>query len=143
MQFTEKQEENGNPLLSNRELRDEYIGRYEVLDQVKKLLLLPDNKTATVKQIAEYYSTIRSESEKALGMKDIIISEDAIQKIYQRNKEEFSYDGVIVKKAKDFLGWTPSGCSAGDVRYVSDGGGVGYCWCSCDFGVRPFFILRS
>lgn len=122
MQFTEEQKKNGNPLLANRKLRDEYVGRYEILDQVKKLLLLPDNKTATVKQIAEYYSTIRSDSERALGMEDVIISEDAIQKIYQRNKEEFSYDGVIVKKAKDFLGWTKCPGQRGSVTMQFDDG---------------------
>lgn len=89
MRLTKEQNETENPLLDNRQLRDECVGRYEVLEQVKTLLLLPDNETATVKQIAEYYSSIRTDEEKALGKKDIIISEDAIQKIYQRNKEEF------------------------------------------------------
>lgn len=38
---------------------------------------------------------------------------------------------------------TPSGYGASSVRYV-DGDGVVICsWCGSDFGVRPFFILRS
>ena len=38
---------------------------------------------------------------------------------------------------------TPSGCGADGVRYVCDVGRVGCCWCSSDFGVRPFFVLKS
>ena len=78
--------------IDDRSLRNSYVGHFEVLEKVKELLLLPDNETATVKQIAEYYSTYRTEEEKANGKTDIIITEDAIQKIYQRNKEEFSKD---------------------------------------------------
>ena len=38
---------------------------------------------------------------------------------------------------------TPSGCSASNVQCVRGGGCVGYSWCSCGFGVRPFFVLKS
>ena len=38
---------------------------------------------------------------------------------------------------------TPSGFSAGDVRFVSGGGRVGCRWCGSGFGVRPFFVLKS
>lgn len=38
---------------------------------------------------------------------------------------------------------TPSGCSANCVRCVSDDGRVSYDWCGGDFGVRPFFVLKS
>jgi hypothetical protein len=38
---------------------------------------------------------------------------------------------------------TPSGCGAGDVQCVFGGGRVGYDWCGSDFGVRPFFVLKS
>ena len=124
MRLTKYQNETENPLLDNRQLRDKCVGRYEVLEQVKALLLLPDNETATVKQIAEYYSSIRTDEEKALGKKDIIISEDAIQKIYQRNKEEFSNDGVMVKKSKDFLNWTKCPSQRGSVTMQFDNGKI-------------------
>lgn len=124
MRLTKEQNETENPLLDNRQLRDKCVGRYEVLEQVKTLLLLPDNETATVKQIAEYYSSIRTDEEKALGKKDIIISEDAIQKIYQRNKEEFSNDGVMVKKSKDFLNWTKCPSQRGSITMQFDNGKI-------------------
>lgn len=42
-------------LLENKELRSENLGRIEVLDQVKKLLLLGDTEFATTEMVAEYY----------------------------------------------------------------------------------------
>ena len=48
-----------NPLLDNRQLRDKCVGRYEVLEKVKKLVLLPGTEFATINQIAEYYSNFR------------------------------------------------------------------------------------
>lgn len=38
---------------------------------------------------------------------------------------------------------TPSGCSANLVQCVGGGGYVFCRWCDGDFGVRPFFILKS
>lgn len=38
---------------------------------------------------------------------------------------------------------TPSGCSANDVRYVINDGTVGCSRCDINFGVRPFFVLKS
>lgn len=108
--------------IDDKSLRNSYIGHYEVLEKVKDLLLLPDNETATVKQIAEYYSTYRTEEEKANGMTDIVITEDAIQKIYQRNKEEFSKDGVMVKKSKDFLNWTKCPSQRGSITMLFENG---------------------
>ena len=123
MQLTKEQKKQENPLLDNRQLRDKCVERYEVLDKVKKLLLLPDNETATVKQIAKYYSSIKTNEEKALGEEDIIISEETIQKIYQRNKDEFANDGVTIKKANDFLTWTfcPSQ-KRGSIKMLFDDG---------------------
>lgn len=108
--------------INDKNLRNSYIGHFEVLEKVKELLLLPDNETATVKQIAEYYSTYRTEEEKADGLTDIIITEDAIQKIYQRNKEEFSKDGVMIKKSKDFLNWTKCPSQRGSITMLFENG---------------------
>ena len=38
---------------------------------------------------------------------------------------------------------TPSGFSANVVQYVGGDGRVLYGWCGSDFGVRPFFVLKS
>ena len=38
---------------------------------------------------------------------------------------------------------TPSGCGANHVRYVINDGTVGCSRCDINFGVRPFFVLKS
>ena len=66
-----------NQLLENKELRDENLGRIEVLDQVKKLLLLGDTEFATTEMVAEYYG----------------VKKDTIKKLLSRHKEEISSNG--------------------------------------------------
>lgn len=96
---------NENELLDSKELRNKLASRIEVFDRVKNLLLIPENEFASMEQIASYYSTIYTEEEKKLDsdLSDVIITVDAIKKIYQRNQEEFNNDGVSLKSYKDFL----------------------------------------
>lgn len=88
-----------NPLLDDRQLRDKCVGRYEVLEKVKKLVLLPGTEFATINQIAEYYSTYVGGD----GSEDNIVTSDGIRKIYSRHKEELDSDGTYIKGYKDFL----------------------------------------
>ena len=46
---------NENQLLEQKELREKNLGRIEVLDQVKELLLLGDTDFATMETVAKYY----------------------------------------------------------------------------------------
>ena len=41
--------------VEDRNLRDNCISHYEVLERVKNLLLIPGTEFATVKQVAEFY----------------------------------------------------------------------------------------
>lgn len=59
--------------------RDKYIDKVEVLDRVKRLVMLPDDKYVKTSDIAEYYN----------------VSDEAIRSIYNRHKKEFEHDGVI------------------------------------------------
>lgn len=59
--------------------RNKLADRVEVLDKVKELFLLPKLEMMTVQQVADYYE----------------VDSDAIQKCYQRNKEEIETDGVV------------------------------------------------
>ena len=52
--------------------------RVDVLDKVKKLFLLPQLEMMTAQQVADYYE----------------VDLDAIQKCYQRNRQEIEPDGV-------------------------------------------------
>ncbi|WP_144508469.1 hypothetical protein [Bacillus mycoides] len=40
----------------NERLREKHVGRIEVLERIKALLLLPNLEIATTKQVAEFYN---------------------------------------------------------------------------------------
>ena len=68
-----------NQLLENKKIREEVVGRIEVLEQVGELLLLPNTEFATTEMVAKYY--------------DVRI--DTIKKITSRNKQELLKKMVI------------------------------------------------
>lgn len=71
----------------DRNLRDNCISHYEVLERVKNLFLIPGTEFATMKQVAEFYE----------------VEVKAIEKVCLRNKDELISDGVELKSYKDFL----------------------------------------
>lgn len=73
--------------IDDKTLRDKSVEHYEVLEKVKKLLLIPNTKWATQKQVAEYYE----------------VGEKAIETIYSRHRDELESDGVSLKSYKEFL----------------------------------------
>ena len=79
---------NENELLTNGKLREELVEHYEVLEKVKQLLLIPGTEFATTSEVANFYE----------------VTTDAIQKVYQRNKEEVDMDGITVISAKSLIG---------------------------------------
>lgn len=79
MRSKENQNEN---VISDRNVRDKYVGRYDVLEKVKQLLLLPGTDIATTKLIAEYYE----------------VGEKAISSIVLRHPDELESDGMRVVK---------------------------------------------
>lgn len=76
-----------NDLIENKALREQCVDRIEVLDRVKKLLLIPDMEATTLKQIAAYYE----------------VDYDAVYKCYTRNRSEITEDGAVKKRLQDFL----------------------------------------
>lgn len=68
-------------MVDNHDLRNELIARTEVLDKVKKLLLIPEMNCMTIRQVADYYEV------------DI----DTIKRCCQRNRTEIEGDGVATK----------------------------------------------
>lgn len=74
-------------ILNNKEERNKLVQHYEVLDKVKKLLLITGTDYMTIKQIANYYE----------------VGIEAIQSLYKENKEELDSDGVLLKSYRDFL----------------------------------------
>lgn len=79
--------ENENTLLDDRKLRDAYAGRIEVLDKVKKLLLLPELECMTTQQVADYYG----------------VGKKAIESLYSRHNDELLIDGIRLCKRSEFL----------------------------------------
>lgn len=73
-------------MVDNHDLRNELIARTEVLDKVKKLLLIPEMNCMTIRQVADYYEV------------DI----DTIKRCCQRNRTEIVGDGVANKTPKVF-----------------------------------------
>lgn len=73
-------------MVDNHDLRNELIARTEVLDKVKKLLLIPEMNCMTIRQVADYYEV------------DI----DTIKRCCQRNRTEIEGDGVANKMPKVF-----------------------------------------
>ncbi len=73
-------------MVDNHDLRNELIARTEVLDKVKKLLLIPEMNCMTIRQVADYYE----------------VDVDTIQRCYQRNRTEIEGDGIANKTPKIF-----------------------------------------
>ena len=77
MSLTKKQKEQEN-IISDRSMRDKCVGHYEVLERVKKLLLLPGTELMSIEQVADYYE----------------VSIDHIKTLYGLNREEIDNDGT-------------------------------------------------
>lgn len=73
--------------IDDRKLRDDAVSHYEVLEKVKKLLLIPSFEVMTLKQVADYYE----------------VDPHTVEMICSRNSDELNSDGVCRKKVKDFL----------------------------------------
>lgn len=68
--------------INDRNLRDNNVEHYEVLEKVKSLILLPGTDFAILKQVADFYE----------------VDEETVQTVYKRNKDELDLDGVSLKK---------------------------------------------
>jgi hypothetical protein len=76
---------NQENLIEEKNLREEYISRIDVLEKVKELILLSKTGVATTQQVAEYYET----------------NIENIQKIWQHHYDELISDGAKVFTKKE------------------------------------------
>ena len=74
-------------IIENKTTREKLLDRIEILDKVKKVILLPYGDSMTTEQVAEYYE----------------VGEKAIETICTRHKDELETDGVSLKSYKEFL----------------------------------------
>jgi len=79
-----KEKSNDN-VISDRNVRDKCVGHYEVLERVKKLLLLPGTELMSINNVSDYYE----------------VSPQRIKDLYTQNKEEIDGDGTSLVK-RDF-----------------------------------------
>ena len=82
-------------LLEKKILRDQLSSRVEILDKVKKLLLYKGIDVATVKQLADYFSSPNRKDKDGKPNPQIIDAE-TIKKCYQRSKDEIDSDGTAL-----------------------------------------------
>lgn len=73
-------------MVDNKELRQRYIDRVEILDKVKALMLIPKLEMVTIHQVANFYE----------------VDVSVINKCLLRNSDEIYADGVALKKPRDF-----------------------------------------
>lgn len=73
-------------LVTNKDLREELIGKVEVLDKVGTLLLLDELDMATVEMVAEYYG----------------VTVEVVKMCVKNNRDEIENDGYKVWKKLDF-----------------------------------------
>ena len=66
-------------IIENKETREKLIERVDVLDKVKKVILLPYGDSMTRKQVAEYYE----------------VPEDTIKKLATRHIDELTLNGMV------------------------------------------------
>lgn len=72
-------------ILADKETREHYMNRLDVLDKVKQVLLIPEMECLTIRQVADYFEV------------DI----DTLKKCYKRNETEINTDGVVLKTPAD------------------------------------------
>lgn len=82
MRIKEKQNDN---IITDRSIRDKCVGHYEVLERVKRLLLLPGTELMSINHVADYYE----------------VSPQRIKDLYTQNHEEIDGDGTSIIK-RDF-----------------------------------------
>lgn len=85
---------NENQLLENKQMREECVGRIEVLSKVKELLLLPKTDFATTEMVANYYEVDG-------GVK-------TIEKVVERNLDELKSNGYSVRNKENLLTYNMS-----------------------------------
>ncbi|MGG1650466.1 hypothetical protein ABHN03_16920 [Paenibacillus sp. NRS-1775] len=72
--------------IEDKNVRNQYIDKIEVLDRVKRVSYLPDNKYLTLRMASEYFE----------------VNIHLIRKVVQRNRQEFNHDGLISLVGSEF-----------------------------------------
>ena len=101
MRLTKKGKEHEN-IISDRSMRDKCVERYEVLENVKKLLLLPGTDLMSLDQVADFYE----------------VSSQGIKNLYSQNREEIDGDGTKMLP-RDFYNGSNEKSISVDIKQTS------------------------
>lgn len=101
MRLTKKQKEEEN-IISDRSMRDKCVGRYDVLEKVKQLFLLPGTDLMSIDQVADYYE----------------VSSQGIKNLYSQNREEIDGDGTEMLP-RDFYNGSHEKSTSVDIKQTS------------------------
>ena len=101
MRLTKKEKEHEN-IISDRSMRDKCVERYEVLEDVKKLLLLPRTDLMSIDQVADFYE----------------VSSQGIKNLYSQNREEIDGDGTKMLP-RDFYNGSNEKSISVDIKQTS------------------------
>lgn len=75
-------------LLEKKDLREQLIGRVDILGKIKALFLIPEMEVMTIKQVAEYFE----------------VDSNTLEMCYKRNRDEIEPDGVALKSISEIKG---------------------------------------
>lgn len=101
MRLTKKEKEHEN-IISDRSMRDKCVERYEVLENVKKLLLLPGTDLMSIDQVADFYE----------------VSSQGVKNLYSQNREEIDCDGTKMLP-RDFYNGSNEKSISVDIKQTS------------------------
>ena len=82
-------------LINNKEERDKYINRINVLEQVKNIITLPNTSKLTTTQVAEYFNVDNTTIENYYKLKK-----------FKSLKEELIEDGLKLEKYSEIIDMT-------------------------------------
>ena len=86
---------NEESLINNKEERDKYINRINVLEQVKNIITLPNTSKLTTTQVAEYFNVNNTTIENYYKLKK-----------FKSLKEELIEDGLKLEKYSEIIDMT-------------------------------------
>ena len=96
---------NENQLLEQKELREKNLGRVEVLDQVKELLLLGDTDFATKEMVSRYYE----------------IKLKTLESCIEDNQKEIENNGMRLYKRREILNLLKGGIENNEIKIPNRG----------------------
>ena len=80
---------NQEAFVDRQDVRELYIGRVDVLNKVKTLVMLPDGEYTTTEKVAEFYN----------------VDKETIKQVIKRNRPELDSDGYHVMKYAELNGY--------------------------------------